>query len=54
MTTLKALALVAALALPGAAQAWEEPARGTELRGDSATSTVPSGSDKSILKQALG
>lgn len=27
---------------------------GTELRGDSATSTVPSGSDKSILKQALG
>ncbi|MCB1396160.1 MAG: hypothetical protein KDJ98_09365 [Rhodobacteraceae bacterium] len=34
MTTLKALALVAALALPGAAQAWEEPARGTELRGD--------------------
>ena len=34
MTTLKALALVAALALPGAAQAWEEPARGTELRAD--------------------
>lgn len=34
MTTLEALTLVAALALPGAALAWEEPARGTELRAD--------------------
>ena len=30
----KTLALIAALALPGAAQAWEEPARGTPLRAD--------------------
>jgi hypothetical protein len=34
MTTLKALVLVATLALPGAALAWDEPARGTELRAD--------------------
>ncbi|WP_127106498.1 hypothetical protein [Pararhodobacter zhoushanensis] len=30
----KTLALIVALALPGAAQAWEEPARGTPLRAD--------------------
>lgn len=34
MTTLKRFVLLAALALPGVAQAWSTPERGSELRAD--------------------